>query len=220
MIKRMRTYFITGLIIILPIIVSIYLFGFLFIKLTDYIFNLFPEIYQTHFQAKIFLRIIALGLLVGVIILLGMFGRNIIGKKLLHLGESIILKIPLLSRVYIAVKQVSEAFLGYDKNILNQVCLIEYPRKGVHSIGFITSKTIGEIQYRTQKPVINVFIPTTPNPTSGVLIMVPENEVIPLQMTIEEGLKLVISGGAVVPKFNPMKDQQPSLKDITNDKPV
>ena len=193
---------------------------FLFIKLTDYIFNLFPEIYQTQFQAKILLRVIALGLLVGFIILLGMFGRNIIGKKLLHFGESIILKIPLLSRVYVAVKQVSEAFLGYDKSILNQVCLIEYPRKGLHSIGFLTSKAVGEIQYKTHKPVINVFIPTTPNPTSGVLIMVPEDEVIPLQMSIEEGLKLVISGGAVVPKFNPKKDKQPSIKDITDDKPV
>lgn len=214
MLKKIRTYFITGLIIILPIIVSIYLFTFLFVKLTDYIFNLFPEIYLTKFQFKILLRLIALGLLIAVIILLGMFGRNVIGRKLLYFGESILLKIPLLSRVYIAVKQVSEAFLGYDKNILNQVCLIEYPRKGLHSIGFITSKTIGEIQYRTQKSVVNVFIPTTPNPTSGIFIMVSEKEVIPLQMTIEEGLKLVISGGAVVPKFNPKNDKHPSLKEI------
>ncbi|MCD6460727.1 DUF502 domain-containing protein [bacterium] len=214
MLKKIRTYFITGLIIILPIIVSIYLFTFLFVKLTDYIFNLFPEIYLTKFQFKILLRLIALGLLIAVIILLGMFGRNVIGRKLLYFGESILLKIPLLGRVYIAVKQVSEAFLGYDKNILNQVCLIEYPRKGLHSIGFITSKTIGEIQYRTQKSVVNVFIPTTPNPTSGIFIMVSEKEVIPLQMTIEEGLKLVISGGAVVPKFNPKNDKHPSLKEI------
>lgn len=201
--RQMRNYLITGVIILLPITLSIYLIVFAFIKATDYIFSLFPGIYIDNFQLKILFRIIALGLLIAGLILVGMFGRNVIGHKLLQFGESILLKIPLLGRIYIAIKQVSEAFLGYDKNILSKVCLIEYPRKGVHSIGFITSTAVGEIQYRTDKRVVNVFMPTTPNPTSGVLIMVPEEEIILLQMSIEDGLKLVISGGAVNPPFKP-----------------
>ena len=212
--RRMRNYLITGIIIVLPVLASVYIFSFLFIKLTDYIFNLFPEITLSKFTANILFRVIALGILVSGLILVGMFGRNIIGKKMLHFGESIILKIPLISKVYVAVKQLSEAFLGFDTNILNKVCLVEYPRKGLHSIGFVTSHAAGEVQHRTKQKVCCVFMPTTPNPTSGVLIMVPEEDIIPLEMSIEEGLKLVISGGAVVPRFDPKKDQKPTLDDI------
>lgn len=213
--KRMRTYFFTGLLIILPVVVSVYIISFLFIKTTDYIFNILPGIYVNNLQIKILLRVIALGFLVTTFILIGMFGRNIIGRRLLAFAESIMLKIPLLGRIYVAVKQVSEAFLGYDKTILNKVCLVEYPRKGVFSIGFVTSQTVGEIQYKTQNHLTNIFVPTTPNPTSGVLIMVPEGEFHVLDMTIEDGLKMVISGGAVVPPYKPKKQYVSIIKDIT-----
>ncbi|MEW6534136.1 MAG: DUF502 domain-containing protein [Candidatus Auribacterota bacterium] len=203
LLRRMRNYLLTGIIIILPIVISIYLIVFLFIKATDYIFNLFPGMYYDQLQLKILIRVIALGFLITGLILVGMFGRNVIGRRLLTFGESILLRIPLLGRVYVAVKQVSEAFLGYDKTILNKVCLVEYPRKGVHAIGFITSTAVGEVQYKTEKKVINVFVPTTPNPTSGTLIMIPEEDVTPLDMSIEDGLKLVISGGAVNPPYTP-----------------
>lgn len=218
LLRRMRNYLLTGIIIVLPVLVSVYLFSFLFIKLTDYIFNLFPNITLSKFEAKILFRVIALGILLTGLIMVGMFGRNVIGRKLLYFGESLILKIPLISKVYVAVKQLSEAFLGFDANILNKVCMVEYPRKGMWAIGFVTSHAAGEIQYRTSKPVCCVFMPTTPNPTSGVLIMVPEEEVIPLQMTIEEGLKLVISGGAVVPPFDAKKDTHPTLEDLDTSK--
>lgn len=215
--KKMRTYFITGLLVILPVIVSIYIISFLFVKTTDYIFNILPGIYQNNLHIKLLLRVIALGFIITTFILIGMFARNILGKRLLHFAESIILKIPLLGRVYVAVKQVSEAFLGYDKTILNKVCLVEYPRRGVFSIGFITSQTVGEIQHKTQNRLTNVFVPTTPNPTSGVLIMVPEGEFHLLDMTIEDGLKMVISGGAVVPPYKPRKQHVSTIKDINPD---
>jgi len=217
LLKRMRTYFITGLLIILPVIVSVYIISFLFVKTTDYIFNILPGIYVNNLQIKILLRVIALGFLITTFILIGMFGRNIIGRRLLFFAESIILKIPLLGRVYVAVKQVSEAFLGYEKTILNKVCLVEYPRRGVFSIGFVTSQTVGEIQYKTQNNLTNIFVPTTPNPTSGVLIMVPEGEFHILDMTIEDGLKMVISGGAVVPPYRPKKEYVSTIKDINPD---
>ncbi|MDX9703237.1 MAG: DUF502 domain-containing protein [Candidatus Auribacterota bacterium] len=218
--RRMRNYLITGVIIVLPIFVSVYVFSFLFIKLTDYIFRLFPKITLSKLEANILFRVIALAILLNGLILIGMFGRNVIGKKMLYFGESIILKIPLIGKVYVAVKQLSEAFLGFDRNILSKVCLIEYPRKGLHSIGFITSHAGGEVQHRTKQDVCSVFVPTTPNPTSGVLVMVPDSDIIPLQMSIEDGLKLVISGGAVVPPFDPEKYTKPTLDDVKEPKIV
>ncbi|MCB1196012.1 DUF502 domain-containing protein [bacterium] len=213
--RKLRAYFFTGLLIILPIIVSLYIITFLFIKATDYIFSLFPSVYYGNIEIKILVRVVALGLLVATLILIGMFGRNFIGRRLLHYGETLFIKIPLLGRIYIAVKQVSEAFLSFDKkNILSKVCLIEYPRKGIMSLGFITSRSEGEVQYRTEKKVISVFVPTTPNPTSGILVFVPEEEIVPLQMTIEEGLKMVISGGAVTPQFDPKNDIEPTVNQI------
>jgi len=210
MFKRFRNHLISGLLIFLPVVISLYIMSFLFVKTTDYIFHLFPAIYHNNFEIRLFIRIIALLLLLSSLILLGMLAKILLIKKLLRFGESVFLRIPLLGKIYNAIKQVSEAFLGYDKTILNKVCMIEFPRKGSYSIGFVTSTAQGEIQYKTQAKVINVFVPTTPNPTTGFLIIVPENEVVVLDMTIEEGLKLVISGGAVVPDYIP----KPGVKKI------
>lgn len=206
MLKRFRNHLISGLLIFLPAVISIYIMSFLFVKTTDYIFHMFPAIYHNNIEVRIFIRLIALFLLLSCLVLLGMLGKILLIRKLLQFGESVFLRIPLLGKIYNAIKQVSEAFLGYDKTILNKVCMVEFPRKGAYSIGFVTSTAEGEVQYRTKAKVINIFVPTTPNPTTGFLIMVPEDEVIILDMTIEEGLKLVISGGAVVPNYTPKPD--------------
>ncbi len=206
MLKRFRNHLISGLLIFLPAVISIYIMSFLFVKTTDYIFHMFPAIYHNNIEVRIFIRLIALFLLLSCLVLLGMLGKILLIRKLLQFGESVFLRIPLLGKIYNAIKQVSEAFLGYDKTILNKVCMVEFPRRGAYSIGFVTSTAEGEVQYRTKAKVINIFVPTTPNPTTGFLIMVPEDEVIILDMTIEEGLKLVISGGAVVPNYTPKPD--------------
>ena len=136
-----------------------------------------------------------------VIILLGIFATNIIGRRLISGGEKIMTRIPLANRIYTAVQQISTAFLGSSRSIFHKVVLIEYPRNGIYSLGFLTTEGSGELQQKTDKQVVCVFVPTTPNPTSGMLIFVPNDQLIHLDMTTEDGLKLVISGGVVVPPY-------------------
>ncbi len=136
------------------------------------------------------------------IFLMGIFVTNIIGRKMIDIGERIIGRIPIVNSVYRASKQFLEAVSITNKHSLNKVVLIEYPRKGIYSVGFITSPAKGQIKQITRdarEEVVNIFIPTTPNPTSGMFVMLPEDNVIPLSMTVEEGIKLVVSGGMITP---------------------
>jgi uncharacterized membrane protein len=112
-------------------------------------------------------------------------------------------RIPLANRIYNAVQQISTAFLGSTRSIFHTVVLLEYPRKGIYSLGFLTTEGTGEVQHKTADQVACVFVPTTPNPTSGMLVFVPKEDLIYLDMTTEDGLKLVVSGGVVAPSYTP-----------------
>ena len=116
------------------------------------------------------------------------------------MSERLLQKIPLAPKIYFAVKQIIQAFSLQGKDIFKQAVLVEYPRKGSYAVGFITGKCQGEVQEKTIGNLVNVFVPTTPNPTSGMLIMIAEEEIIYLNMSVEEGLKLIISAGVVVPE--------------------
>jgi uncharacterized membrane protein len=124
---------------------------------------------------------------------------NLLGRRLVAFWESLLARIPLVRTLYSAVKQIMEAVLATDAKSFRKVLLVEYPRKGVWSLAFMTSDDLGEVQDKTIANVISVFIPTTPNPTSGFVLMVPESDVIELDMAVEEGLKMIISMGVVVP---------------------
>lgn len=132
-----------------------------------------------------------------IILLVGILTTNIFGKKLLQLGETIVEKIPFVRTIYRGTKQVVVSFANADTNSFKKVVLIEFPRKGLHALGFVTGETKGEVQVHTTGTVINVFVPTTPNPTSGFLIFTPIEEVQEINMSIEDGIKYVISGGIV-----------------------
>jgi uncharacterized membrane protein len=142
------------------------------------------------------------------ILFVGMFASNMIGRRTILFGESIMVKIPLASKIYTAVQQIIAAVTGGKGAVFNKVVLVEYPRKGVYSLGFVTSETEGEVQYQTKQKVVSVFIPTTPNPTSGLLVFVPDEDLIYLKMSTEDGLKLVISGGFVTPAYTPPAGQK------------
>jgi uncharacterized membrane protein len=122
-----------------------------------------------------------------------------VGKRALAITEAVIKRVPLLNKTYGFVKEVSHTLLGQEKTVFQRVVLVEYPRSGVYTIGFVTSEAGGEVQEKTQETVVNVFLPTTPNPTSGWLALVPREQVQDLDMSVAEGMKLIISGGAVVP---------------------
>jgi uncharacterized membrane protein len=153
-----------------------------------------PETY-TH------LPIPGLGLVLVVLIVLvvGILTRNFVGRRMVRLGERIVDRIPLARVLYVGVKQLMEALILQKSKAFQKAALIEYPRKGVYAIAFITGESRGEVQQLTEKKMINVFVPTTPNPTSGFYILIPEDELKILDMTVEEAFKLIVSGGIVSP---------------------
>ena len=201
--RRLRNIFLAGLLIALPISITIFILSFLFRSLdtlspvfTHWLILLgapLPQGYQIPFLGVIMTFVI--------VFLVGAVTTNIFGKKLLHLWEEIIEKIPYVRRIYKGTKQVVSSFATMDTTSFTKVILIEFPRKGAHAIGFVTGKTRGEIKHLTSDNHLKVFVPTTPNPTSGFIIFAEPSEFIELDMTIEEGIKFVISGGIVSPEI-------------------
>ena len=135
-----------------------------------------------------------------IVFFIGALTTNIFGKKLLQLWEGLVGKIPFVRRIYKGTKQVVSSFATVDTESFTKVVLVEFPRKGVHAVAFVTGKTRGELQRLTSDNHINIFVPTTPNPTSGFIIFTDPSEVVELDMTIEEGIKYVVSGGIVTPE--------------------
>ncbi len=138
-----------------------------------------------------------------VIYSVGLLVSNYIGRRLMKIGESIIDRMPIVKTIYTTVKQVADSIKLSRKGLFQEVALLEYPRKGIWTVGFITSESRGEIQEKTKEKVVNVFVPTTPNPTSGMLVMVPESSLVRTSMSVEEGMRLIISGGIAVPEDTP-----------------
>jgi len=210
--RRIRNIFITGLLITLPIAFTIFIFNFLFKTLDNW---LSPTITKLLIWAGAPIveefRIPGLGVIVTLIIifLFGIVTRSFLGAKLVQLGEMIVDRIPVVRSIYTGAKQIVTTIAHADTKAFRKVVLLEFPRKGLYSMGFITSDNRGEVQALTQENVVNVFVPTTPNPTSGFLIFAPKEEVIELTMTVEEGIKFIISCGIVTPKH-----QQERLMEI------
>jgi len=184
-----RRFFLTGLLIFVPLAVTIYVLmaGFQFL---DGILRPFilPLLGARYIPGISFLALVV------VITGIGAFARFTIGARVVAEFENMLMKIPLIKGIYSTVKYASSAFIS-DKSGFMGVVLIEYPRKGVYTLGLTTAVGVREIQEKTKEKMINVFIPTSPNPTSGILLMVPEKDVIKLDMSVDDGLRLVISGG-------------------------
>ena len=200
--KRLRTSlkncFLTGLLVILPISITVYVIWIL-IRAMDAILKYIPAKYLPETYLQIHIPGLGLILVVILVFVVGLLTRNIIGRKIVHLGENIVDRIPLVRVLYTGVKQLLEPLFLQKTNAFKRVALIEYPRRGAYVIGFITGESKGEVQNKTSKDMMNVFVPTTPNPTSGFYILIPEDEVVYLNMSVEDAFKLIISGGIVSP---------------------
>jgi uncharacterized membrane protein len=147
------------------------------------------------------------GILLTIIIVtvVGFMTNNILGKRFVDMGENIISNIPLVKNVYNAVKQISDAMFSSRSKGFSRAVLIEYPRKGTYAVAFVTGIAEERLQDKTKRKVINLFVPTTPNPTSGFYLMIPEEDIISLDMSVEDAFKLVVSGGMVSPDVNSNK---------------
>ncbi len=198
---RMRGYFFTGLIVLVPVALTGYIIWQLFWAIDGIlrgvanrflIQNLGFGIGERQLPGVGFVTLILLILLTGVV------ARNYFGRRLLLMGEKVLARIPFINKIYSAIQQIIQAIFSSKREVFKHAVLIEYPRRGIYSIAFYTQDTKGEVQNVLADDVVSVFLPTTPNPTSGFLLFVPKKEVIPLKMSIEDALKLVISGGAIV----------------------
>tara|TARA_B100002051_G_C16730267_1_gene637817 strand:+ start:432 stop:1043 length:612 start_codon:yes stop_codon:yes gene_type:complete len=189
-----RNNFITGVVVLIPIGITIYLTIFL-IKISSKILP--KELNPNHYLPY---NIPGLEILISVILItiIGWISLSFIGKKLFDIFENILNKIPILRTIYSAVNQLIETFTKSKSNKKN-VVLIQYPRKGVWAVGFATKENTGEIKKKTGQELINVFVPTTPNPTSGFLLMFPKDEVIYLDLSFEEASKFIVSAGSTNP---------------------
>jgi uncharacterized membrane protein len=199
--KRFRRYLVAGLLIWVPLGVTVLLLKVL-VDLMDQTLLLLPPPYRPD---NLFgFHIPGLGILLSLTVLLvtGILAANLVGRQLVHWWESILHRIPFVRSVYSAAKNFAEIVLTEANQSFKKVLLIEYPRKGLYSICFQTSTYLGEVQVRTGEEVVCVFVPTTPNPTSGLILMVPKSDVIELEMEVEDALKMVVSLGVVVTRWH------------------
>ena len=199
-IKRLRRYLVAGILVWLPIGITILLLRIL-IGLMDKTLLLIPGRYRP--EEWLGFAIPGLGLVLTFVVLLltGLLAANFVGRAAVNLWESILHRIPIVRSIYSGAKNFAEVVFSDSGQSFKKVLLIEYPRKGLYSIAFQTATSLGEVQGRTGEDVVCTFLPTTPNPTSGFIIMVPRKDVIELDMEVDEALKMIISLGVVVPRW-------------------
>jgi len=217
---RIRAYFLAGVLVTAPISLTLYL-AWLFISFIDTQVsailppNLNPETYLPFSIPGIGLLLVFVALT-----LIGGFTAGYIGRLLIRFSEVILARMPVIRSVYGAIKQIFETVLANQSSAFRDVVLIEYPRRGVWSLAFVTGKTEGEVQNLTEDETVNIFLPTTPNPTSGFLLFVPRRDLIVLDMTVEEGIKMVVSAGIVTPPDGRPADIQEKPRIRSRTKPV
>lgn len=199
--RSLRNGFLAGMIIAIPIAVTIWLITFFVGFVDEKVLALVPDRLNPNLRlAEVFgFGIPGIGLIIAVIVvwMLGVLASNIIGTSVLKFGEHLVSRVPLVSNVYKALKQIVQTVAMQKDRAFKEVCLIEYPRKGLWAVGFVTSDLKGAPADVLPAGHVCVFVPTTPNPTSGFLLFVPRDQIKILDMTPEQGAKLIISGGMV-----------------------
>ena len=196
---KLRAYLFTGILVTAPVAITFYM-AYKFILWVDRFVNqLIPPQYQLDNYLPFTIPGLGLVILIVALTLVGMFAAGFLGSFFLRLGEWVVYKVPLVSSVYSVLKQIFETFFSSKTQAFSKVVMLEYPRKGIWILGFVSSELRGEVRDRFDREMLNIFIPTTPNPTSGFLIFVPKEDTIELDMKVEDGIKFVISGGLVEP---------------------
>ena len=196
--QKISGYFLRGLITLLPLLVTIWLLYFMFSFLDSILGNIITLI-----AGK---PIPGMGLIITLILifLVGFFATYIIGAQLFKFGEELLFRVPIVKSIYSAVKQINDVlFMQKTAEEFRRACIVEYPRKGIWSVGFVTSDVAAEIEAKAKEKMINVFVPNTPTPATGFLIMVPARDVILLETKIEDAFKYVVSGGVLKPAAPP-----------------
>jgi uncharacterized membrane protein len=217
--KHIRKYLLTGILALIPVFLTVWAF-LVMVKWTDRILDLIPRAYRP--EALFGFPIPGLGLILSflVIYIIGAFVANVMGRSLLNMGERILEKIPLLRWFYFSSKQLLEAIFVQGQDSFRRAILLEYPRKGIYSIGFVTGEARSELDRHIPGRAYTVFVPTTPNPTSRYLVIVPEDEAIPLGWSVDDAFRIIISAGVLMPgekNFLNIRDKGASVKKEPSD---
>lgn len=199
MMRFLRRYFLTGLVVLAPTVITAYLVVWGFTTIDNLI-----EPFQKRYPI---IDIPGLGFVIVLLLILitGILASNLIGRRVISLGENVMNRLPLIRRVYSAIKEVSSVLLTEKNTAFQRVVLIRYPHRDSYALAFVTKEGIDYFNQAVGENLINVFIPTTPNPTSGFLLMLPKRDVLELDIPVEEAMKMVISGGAFAPDLNRFK---------------
>ena len=206
---RLRGYLLAGVLVTAPLGVTVLLAWWIITFIDERITPLIPAQYNPESYLPFSLPGLGLVVLVIFLTLIGALTAGFLGRWVIHTGERVLNRMPVIRSIYSAVKQIFETVLAQQSNAFREAVLVEYPRRGIWAIGFITGTTKGEVQNLTEETTVNIFLPTTPNPTSGFLLFIPREDVIPLDMSVEEAVKMVISGGIVTPPDRrPLAEQE------------
>ncbi len=200
--QRLRRYLISGLLIWIPIFVTVFVLRFL-VDLMDQTLLLVPARWQP--EALLGFRIPGLGLLLALVVLLvtGVAVTNLVGRRLVDWSEGLLRRIPIVRSIYGGTKTFAETVFSGTGQAFKRVLLVQYPRLGVWTLAFQSGDSIAEPSHRSGRDLVCVFVPTTPNPTSGFIIMVPRDELIPLDMSVDEAMRLILTLGVVAPPWQP-----------------
>lgn len=216
----LRRTFVTGLLIVLPGLVTVFVIRFVFAQVNStvmpMVLKLIPLVGLGRWAEAAWMNymapLVSISLTFLLIYLLGLLGENVIGRQVLTFFDRLLRQVPIVRGIYSATSQFIDTFSG-DKKAFSRVVLVEYPRRGLWTMALLTSDTTGEVQHRTAKEVVSVFVPTTPNPTSGWLLFVPSDEIIELEMSVDDAFKMIISGGVLTPQYEPAGAMPVSLPD-------
>lgn len=211
MIKKFKTsirrYFITGLLIVIPIWGTYLVLKTLLVAMEGVLGRLLEQ------YAVFYVPGVGIAILILLLLFAGVLATNIVGKRIVRFWDDLVKRLPLVRGIYSVLKAVVDAISLQSKSHFSKVVMIQYPRKGIYSLAFVTGLSQGEVQLVTGERLVNLFVPTTPNPTSGFFLMLPEKDTIPLSMTVEEGVKMIVSAGFLTPQM-PSKPKPSSLKKV------
>ena len=199
LLARIWRYFLSGVLITAPTALTIYITWFLITTIDKKVKSILPA--QYYLEKYIAYDIPGFGIIIAFLIftVIGTLTAGVLGRILVRWGESLMNRTPFVRGLYSAVKQIFQAVFEREKNSFREVVLLEYPRKGIWCLGFVTGTTKGQVQTDLNEDVVNVFLPTTPNPTSGFLLFVPRKDLITMDMSVEQGIKMVVSAGIITP---------------------
>ena len=205
---RWRANFYTGLAIVLPAVISLAIVKWLFgtvANVTDPLLFFLPGRWTHQPEGPMYWwwSLFALCLAVALIAVIGRMARNYIGHKMIHAVDLALLRVPVMNKIYGAIKQVNEAFTSSNKTSFKQVVLVQFPGPGIYAIGFLTGTQPPEVKNKLGENLLSVFVPTTPNPTGGFVLLVPERQITRLDMSVAEGIKFILSLGSVTPDYLP-----------------